>query len=493
MLNGRKTIGIFMSGIAGTFRRDLCHELYRAGTGHGFDLLFFNFVGTIGADYIDYGVREDRILDVIPFDKFDGMIFDNNNVFIDSVRDHIHDRLMSCRCPIISISEPCKDFSQVCFDNSSAIKEFVHHFVNEHGFTRIGYMSGIKGHPDAVERLNAFGDAMEEHGLPREGAGVFHGDFWYNKQHEAAEFFIKKCGGLPQAIVCANDFMALSLCDALAKRGIRIPQDVCISGYDDVDEARAHIPSISTASQDKSRLADSIFSLFDKAISGKSIGRVTCIPTTNIYRGSCGCGDSDLNEPEDRNLSFRRNINLLYNIYDAEAAMLSLTGIDRIKDMEAVFEKHSLNFGRYTKFFLFAYTDEVGRPSYDSAFSEPTHTVTPAIWIDRTGTSKHMKIMSTDILIPPTDSPEPQCYYLTHLHFGEHCFGYSAVMMEGNYPFNEFYNIWTVNLAVAIETLMQRNSINALLCDLEKESTHDRLTGLLNRSGFEDKVHSVFN
>ena len=482
-----------MTGISGTFRREQCRAISVSAKAHGYDVLFFNFVGLIGANLDVYGIREDWILDVIPFDRFDGIIFDNNNVFIDSIREKIHDRLKSCTCPIISISEPCDDFCQICFDNSSSIKEFVDHFVKVHGFTRIGFMSGIEGHPDATERLDAFTEAMKENGLPPRGEGVFYGDFWYNKKDEAAEFFINECGGLPQAIICANDFMAMSLCDALEKRGYRVPEDVCISGYDDVIEGRTHQPSISSAMQDQDLLAEKIFELFDRAAAGGQLEKKICIPTTNVYRASCGCKADEEDGIRDKNMSYHRNISFLYNIYDAEAAMLSLTALNSIDRMEEVFEKHSLNFGPYEKFFLFAYTDSMGVPSYNKAFFRPTHTVKAAISIDRSGTSVLPDgDMSTDMFIPPVNCDEPQCCYITHINFGDHCFGYSAVTMDNEYPFNEFYNIWTVNLAVSLETLMQRNSISSLVSDLEKESTHDRLTGLLNRRGFEDRLYSEF-
>ena len=121
MINGHKTIGIFLSGISGTFRRDLCCSLNRAARNHGFNVLYFNFLGTIGADHRDFGSMEYHILYIVPFDKLDGVIFDNNNVFIEKIRKKLHEKLKECKCPVISIAEPCKDFCHVRFDNANAI------------------------------------------------------------------------------------------------------------------------------------------------------------------------------------------------------------------------------------------------------------------------------------------------------------------------------------------------------------------------------------
>lgn len=50
----------------------------------------------------------------------------------------------------------------------------------------------------------------------------------------------------PQAIVCANDYMALSLCKELTLQGYSVPQDIAISGFDDVRDARANVPPLTT-------------------------------------------------------------------------------------------------------------------------------------------------------------------------------------------------------------------------------------------------------
>ncbi|MBR4346885.1 MAG: GGDEF domain-containing protein [Oscillospiraceae bacterium] len=488
MLNGRRTIGVFLCKIAGDGRNDICRALHAQAKKRGIDLIYFNMVGIIGADCDEFGKYEDRILDVIPFDKLDGVLFDNNNQFMESVRDRIRKKLMEVSCPVICIGEPCDDFPQVHFDNSIAIREFVDRFVNTRGITSIGYMSGPKGQPDAMDRLRAFRESMVKNGLPQDGAGVFYGDFWYTYGRQAAEYFASLPGGCPRAVICANDHMAISLCDAFTDMGIAVPEQVCVTGYDDVAEASQHSPSITTVAQDKNILARTIFDLFENA--DKGIPERTYIPTTNIYRTSCGCPDPT-QISESRNESFHKNLGLMYNIYDAQAAMLEMAANTDIHELGAAFERRSLNFGPYSKFFFFAYTDREGRCSYEREMTAPTHDLTPAVWIDRTGTSvRPGEGFTADDFLPANRDTTPHCCYVTHIHFGEHCFGYTAITMDTDVPFNEFYNIWTVNIAVSLETLLQRNSVRSLISDLERESTHDRLTGLYNRKGFEKMLNS---
>ena len=500
MINGRKTVGLFLSGITGDLQKGLCKALYNSARENGYNVLFMNFVGIIGADYADYADHEEKLLDVIPFDLLDGAVFDNNSTLVPNVRRKIHQRLLECKCPVIAIGEPCDDFVQIHFNNSDGIAEMVRHFTDHHGLDRIGYMSGPKDHPDAQERLRAFRDAMREKGLPEDGVGVYFGDFWYNKGEDAADFFFGRCETRPQAIICGNDFMAISLVDALAARGINCPQDVYITGFDDVEEARVHIPPISTVHRDEKRVAKAVFEIFNDHCNGSSLtdenGKKlhVVLPTDNIYSVSCGCETPAKNEElQDKNAAFHKNVSMLYYIYDTEAAMLEMNRVSEIEQMKDTFAKYSRNIGSYSKFFLMAYADEHGRHSYETEMTHPTKKVYPAVWIDQTGSSVRPDgCISTDQFIPADTSPEPYCYYISHIHFGDHCFGYSAIMMDSDEPFNDFYNLWTVNIAISLETLLQRNIVRSLVADLEVQSTHDRLTGMLNRRGFEESSDRIF-
>lgn len=501
MINGRKVIGFFLEGVSGNLQRRICTALYNVAEEHGYNMLFFNFVGIIGSDYKDYAEHEYKMLDVIPFHLLDGAVFDNSNILLPEIRLKIREKLRTCKCPIASIGDPCEDFVQVHFDNSSGIAEMVDHFVEHHGFDRIGFLSGPKHNPDAQKRLEAFRGAMRKHGLPENGVGVFHGDLWYNKGNEAAEFFFEQCEIHPQAIVCANDFMAIAVCDALAAKGISCPEDVCISGFDNVEEANTHTPSITTVKRDETRVASSIIQLFEDYYNGKTLkdeqgnNLHIILPTDNQYSVSCGCKQPGNNAADkDKNAASHKVLSLLYYIFDTEAAMLEMNRVSEIELMKNTFAKYSKNIGSYSKFFLLTYTDEQGKRSYEKAFDKPSKNVYPAVWIDNTGTSirPNGDISVYDQFIPTDTSEKPYCYYISHLHFGDHAFGYSAIMMDGNQPFNEFYNLWTVNIAISLETLLQRNIVRSLITDLELESTHDRLTSMLNRRGFERETNRIY-
>lgn len=493
MINGRKTIGLILCGVTGNYQKDLCRSMIHSAGNRGYDLLVFNIIGTIGRDYKGYADHENNFAEIIPFDKLDAVIFDNSNVVVREFRELLYEKLSRISCPVILIGFPNEDFYEVHFDNLNGIAEMVDHFVEHHGFTKIGYMSGIKDHVDSVQRLEMFRNTMKKHGLNEDGVGIFHGDFWYNYGEEAADYFWNKCGERPQAVICANDYMAVSLCDAFENMGVKVPEMISVSGCDGVYEAKMHCPGITTVDKDNSLMSEKCLEIIEDLRNGRPHERVSILPTTNRYLTSCGCvspADDDVRRKA--NESFANTLEYLYYIYDTESAMLEMNKIDSAEEIEDTFAKYGVNIGLYDRFFVFAYVDDNDKKSYEQSITAPTKMVYPALWIDKIGTTVRPEKFDVSTFLPADTSSEPLCCYISHIHFGEHCFGYSVIQMHGDEPFNEFYKIWMVNIAVSFETLLHKNSIRALVSDLEKESTHDRLTGLLNRRGFEQRSDIAF-
>ena len=89
--------------------------------------------------------------------------------------------------------------------------------------------------------------SLKKHGIAYEPARVHDGDFWYNMGEKTAEDILSSPLPRPQAVVCACDTQAISLCDAFAHRGIKVPEDIKITGYDSIKAGTNHVPSITSA------------------------------------------------------------------------------------------------------------------------------------------------------------------------------------------------------------------------------------------------------
>lgn len=130
------------------------------------------------------------------------------------------------------------------FDNFEGARLATHHLLAL-GHRRIAFISGDVLHPDAVERHRGYRSAIEAAGLPYEAALVMPGLF----TEESGLLAVSRLLDSRQpfsAIFAANDQMAMGACLGLHRRGLRVPQDVSVVGFDDLPVARYSVPPLTT-------------------------------------------------------------------------------------------------------------------------------------------------------------------------------------------------------------------------------------------------------
>ncbi|WP_295153371.1 substrate-binding domain-containing protein, partial [uncultured Ruminococcus sp.] len=208
MINSLKTVAVFGCSFTSRYRQHLCRNFNTAAEELGINLVYFNSLGKIGNKDAQYGDCEFDLIEMVGLDDFDGVIFDGEGYNVEGMADKVIEKLRTLKCPVVSVSSHVDGLYNIEFVDSEGVRTLTEHFLDVHGFTRIGFMSGYLSHPDAQLRLKEFRSVMKSRGLPEDGAGMFEGDFWFHKGEEAAEFFLSR-PERPQAVVCANDYMAI--------------------------------------------------------------------------------------------------------------------------------------------------------------------------------------------------------------------------------------------------------------------------------------------
>ena len=495
MINSLKTIAFFGCSLTSRYRQGLCQCFNRAAKKRKMNIVYFNSLGRIGEKNTEFGECELDIIDHIDLDEFDGVIYDGEGYNESIMSEKVISKLRSAKCPVISISGHVDGFYNIDFEDASGMRRLVEHFTDVHKHTKIGFMSGFLTHPDAQLRLDVFRSVMREKGLPENGAGVFEGDFWFHKGREAADFFLS-LPERPQSIVCANDYMAIALISALKLRGIRVPDDIAVSGFDGTPEGKQFIPHLTTATREREDIAEKAISLLVSLDSGEEPNTELFVSPRTLFDQSCGCKTVDY-ETEAKNLDdIYNDVRLFgYCLNDAEAAMLKLNKVENLDELEDSFRKCATNFGDYSAFFLFLQTDREGRLSCSSEFDGPTDNFRPVIWID--DKNEYVRPdgdINNSGLIPYTANADtPHFYYIMSSYCAEKMFGYALIEMKDDDIFSDFYNIFLLNLSVTIERLWKNDNINRLYkrqkALYEKQmllSIHDELTGIFNRRGFNE-------
>lgn len=494
-MSRRKRIAVFGCSLTSRYKRGLCRALNIAAEELDVDLFYFNTFGKLRSITSVAEDQESGFLDYVDLDQFDGIVFDGEGYNIEGMAERVESKLRTAKCPVISISSHIEGFYNIEFDDAGGLREMVEHLINHHHFTRIAFMSGYLSHPDAQTRLAEFRSVMKDHGFPEDGVGMFEGDFWYNKGVEAAHFFLT-LPERPEAIVCANDYMAISLINALRQEGINVPQDVVVTGYDGTTEGKEILPNLSSVTRERMDIAyKALQFLNDLADGGNASMHDLCVSPKPIYSQSCGCAPLEYQhvlETIDRLHDEKRMLSTAINI--SESAMVKLNKVDNVRQMETIFAEDSVNFGEYLSFFMMVHVDSEGKPAYDSEFTSPSGRFVPVIWVDKNKeytNSPHSFTPSS--LIPQSGSDRCHVYYIMVANHNKKIFGYTVVEMKDKDIFDEFHNVWIHNLSLTLNTLYQNDQIGKLISKLEGLSTTDGLTGMLNRRGFDDMTRKVIS
>jgi DNA-binding LacI/PurR family transcriptional regulator len=198
--------------------------------------------------------------------------------------------------PMASIGMLLDGIPSVAVDNAPALREGLRHLVRVHGHRRIAFVRGPAGNQEAEERYRVYREVLAEHELPVDPTLIAPGDFTMPAGTAAVRTLIDERRASFQALVAANDYMALGAIEALRARGVRVPADCAVMGFDDLDEARfAHTPltSVRQPLREQGQLATEMVLA---QLRGDGIPARTLLSAQLVVRRSCGCRSAVMKE-----------------------------------------------------------------------------------------------------------------------------------------------------------------------------------------------------
>lgn len=159
------------------------------------------------------------------------------------------DQLNAQQFPYVLIdqTDPTGRSAMVNSTNRQGAYEITKYLI-ELGHRRIAHITGIMAANSAVERFEGFKAAMNEYGIPIRDDYIVSGDFWRAKAQQATEKLLA-LDELPTAIFAGNDLTAFTAMRVLHEHGLSVPQDMSIVGFDDIPQAVAIYPRLTTVRQ----------------------------------------------------------------------------------------------------------------------------------------------------------------------------------------------------------------------------------------------------
>jgi DNA-binding LacI/PurR family transcriptional regulator len=184
--------------------------------------------------------------------------------------------------PIILVNRKNYQYA-ICTDNVTAAETGVNYLLSL-GHKRVAYISGSQGRDDSLERQTGYQRALEQRGIEPDPSLIVKGDAPRGGWH-ALERLIK----LPQpptAIFCFDDLTAMGAIAAARSLGLKIPEDISIMGFDDINLAAYLVPALTTIAQQKEKMARLAVEMILKLLSGEKITPQTRLPAHLVVRDS---------------------------------------------------------------------------------------------------------------------------------------------------------------------------------------------------------------
>ena len=437
---------------------------------------------------------EKKIYDLILSGRSDGFLYGRNTFYSEDIKNHIDNLLLRSGKPVMLMdSADHRSFETTSIDDCAAFEQITDHLIDVHGFNKIYCLTGPRKVFVSEERLKGYKNSMKKHGLYYDRTYCYYGDFWREAAKDLARRMIRGEIERPEAIICGNDFMAISLAEEFASAGIRVPEDIAITGYDASEEGYSFSPSITSFARPNFQMGAEALRRLYRIITGRICNRVHNENGELRTGRSCGCPDDQrvvqrLHRQNRINARFESNMLMSDMLFDITNVDNTASFADRLDNYTYFIYKLRHVSICLTKKYIESpagnFTDKL-----DFNIGDDMKTVLEKYAIKRQPAPENY-FSSLDILpVFDTERNYSVAYYISPLHYNDNFFGYSAISF-GKEPisFGTLYLQWINYVNVALEQLRVKAMMNRTISTANHALLYDDITGLLNRNGMEKAV-----
>jgi LacI family transcriptional regulator len=190
-------------------------------------------------------------------------------------------------CPAYPALEAAPNIQFAEVDNVGGVRQVLDHLV-EHGYRKIAFMGGTKESYDAGARDAAFSAYIAEKALACPAEWMMRGDFREDIAFSMTCSLVRSGGCLPEVIFCANDQMAIGVVGALKATGISVPEQIAVTGFDDIRQSAFGSPALTTINREDFKLGRTLAKNLMAALEGAPLEKRIAFSVRLVVRESCG-------------------------------------------------------------------------------------------------------------------------------------------------------------------------------------------------------------
>lgn len=407
------------------------------------------------------------------FDVYDGFIIYAESIYSKSIRKALVDKIKKTGKPSASVDCYIEGMINVSSDNEGAMRVLAKHLFEEHHVEKVNFIGGPEDSIDAITRKRVVYEEMEAHGIPMEAERYYIGDY-YARSGRSAIAYYEEVGKLDADVyICANDQMALGAYYALAARGIRVPDDALMTGYDDIFQAANHYPRITSVKRYEEIIGETAYNNIVKAIRGEEYDTEYTVQSDVVCAESCGC---EMGRP----ISHR----IVVDSY-VEKSLRETRYAEMASDFSAEVTTVQTYDGMTEK--LKKYIPRLGGDAFSVCLLKDEKDITnikkSIVYVDGKFYDK-AEYKNDSMLDAIGDEVGGKLYVVNSIHFNDKCYGYTIIRDSHMPTQSEFYRIFVINLGNTVEHIDNYIKMQEMIKTLDEMWVFDPMTHIYNRAGF---------
>ncbi|MCQ2434765.1 MAG: substrate-binding domain-containing protein [Oscillospiraceae bacterium] len=385
--------------------------------------------------------------------------------------------------PVIVIGIYIKEFAfpNVRFINASDdsdIEEVTRHLVQVHHLKKIDILTGPKDNESAQRRLEGYRKALKDNGIEPDSSREFYGNYWTTSGEAHAKRYISGELPLPEALICANDYMAYGVLDTLLDGGIRVPDDMMVIGYEYIHERIYHSPLLSTYQRGRIALGETAVRMLFALCNGEEPDDYPPPHGQWIAGESCTCGvNMKQMNTELKSIRVKQQFDK-WNVLSTTEQQL--TRCSTLEEFINVLGTHQFLVRWVQDMYLCLYDNWYDNHSTGTGDLMTCRSIMP--W-NQTKQPITTGKYSFSALLSSADFAVVQ-YYLP-VFFEQKLFGYYVLQYNTPDTYDDIFRNWMKSLSNGLEFLCMKNDIRYLLSCQNLSEQKDSLTGLYSKNGFE--------
>lgn len=489
----KNRIAVFTNGWSNEYIENVVEGIRRKAKENGTDVFIF----ATYTFFTDSSIQSKCQLNLFHLpapEDFDGAILLTNTFNLPDEAERIVTLWERKNVPMISLEVKLPGIPYLGTDNYTGMHDLAEHLITVHGAGKIVYVGGIEGNQENIIRKQALEDALHEHGL--ELVYSENGDFGFYTSVKIANDWIDNGREMPDAFVCANDVTAIGLCNAFSERGISIPNDVIVTGFDGMSDGKKTFPLLTTVSRGWDALGEHAYEKLYYHIDHPDEDIDTVFSSVFEAGESCGCSIDKA--------AVNTRLKMLRNVYLDSVKYLTLDmyfqniriGMSTLASKDDFFHNLSpiLEMGTYpaNDFVLCVEPDffELDDMEYPERIRGYSHEMELLVEM-REGKAYPPSRISRNTLYPRYEHKEGQSdtYLFIPLNHLDYIIGYVGIKNDLSMLYDQSLRRWSMNMNTCFMQARQYIFSRQANEKLRKIYLTDLLTGMYNRTGCEDVLY----